>query len=106
MPLGRLILAGVDRAIEKAKELGARAILLNVSAPFHCPLMQPAADAMAQALAKTPPKTFEEVMALDKQLAAQGMAIQTGTPEQLGALLRSDLARWRKVISDAKISAD
>ncbi|CAN5149667.1 ACP S-malonyltransferase [soil metagenome] len=43
--------AAVDRAIEKAKELGARAIPLNVSAPFHCPLMQPAADEMANALA-------------------------------------------------------
>ncbi len=43
--------AAVDKAIEKAKELGARAIPLNVSAPFHCPLMQPAADEMAEALA-------------------------------------------------------
>ena len=43
--------AAVDLAIEKAKALGARAILLNVSAPFHCPLMQPAADEMAEALA-------------------------------------------------------
>src|ERR1700761_4705173 len=42
--------AAVDAAIEKAKELGARAIPLNVSAPFHCPLMQPAADEMAEAL--------------------------------------------------------
>jgi len=44
--------AAVDAAIEKAKELGARAIPLNVSAPFHCPLMQPAADEMAEALAQ------------------------------------------------------
>jgi [acyl-carrier-protein] S-malonyltransferase len=46
--------AAVDRAIEAAKTLGARAIPLNVSAPFHCPLMQPAADEMAEALAATP----------------------------------------------------
>ena len=45
--------AAIDKAIEKAKELGARAIPLNVSAPFHCPLMQPAADEMARALAET-----------------------------------------------------
>jgi [acyl-carrier-protein] S-malonyltransferase len=44
--------AAVDRAIEAAKTLGARAIPLNVSAPFHCPLMQPAADEMAEALAE------------------------------------------------------
>ena len=43
--------AAVDRAIEEARALGARAIALNVSAPFHCPLMQPAADEMAAALA-------------------------------------------------------
>ncbi len=41
----------IDRAIEIAKEMGAkRAIALPVSAPFHCPLMQPAADAMQDAL--------------------------------------------------------
>src|SRR5690606_35170282 len=44
--------AAVERAIPLAKEHGAkRALLLPVSAPFHCPLMQPAADAMEKALA-------------------------------------------------------
>jgi [acyl-carrier-protein] S-malonyltransferase len=44
--------AAVERAVEIAKAKGAkRAMLLNVSAPFHCALMQPAADAMAEALA-------------------------------------------------------
>ena len=43
--------AAIDRAIEMAKEMGAkRAVSLPVSAPFHCALMQPAADAMQDAL--------------------------------------------------------
>jgi [acyl-carrier-protein] S-malonyltransferase len=41
----------IDRAIALAKDMGAkRAVSLPVSAPFHCPLMQPAAEAMANAL--------------------------------------------------------
>lgn len=45
--------AAVERAVEIAKAKGAkRALLLPVSAPFHCSLMQPAADAMAAALAE------------------------------------------------------
>ncbi|MGQ0484131.1 MAG: ACP S-malonyltransferase [Hyphomicrobiales bacterium] len=45
--------AAVERALEIAKARGAkRAILLAVSAPFHCALMQPAADVMAEALSK------------------------------------------------------
>lgn len=51
---GNIVISGeanaVARAIEKAKELGARAIPLNVSAPFHCPLMSPAAEEMKAAL--------------------------------------------------------
>jgi [acyl-carrier-protein] S-malonyltransferase len=52
---GQVVISGskaaVDRACEIAKARGAkRAILLPVSAPFHCALMQPAADAMAEAL--------------------------------------------------------
>jgi [acyl-carrier-protein] S-malonyltransferase len=44
----------IDRAIELVKDHGIkRGILLPVSAPFHCPLMQPAADRMAEALAQT-----------------------------------------------------
>ncbi|HHG89097.1 MAG TPA: [acyl-carrier-protein] S-malonyltransferase [Devosia sp.] len=53
---GQVVISGdsaaIDRAIELAKAAGAkRALLLPVSAPFHCSLMQPAAEAMEQALA-------------------------------------------------------
>ena len=55
---GQVVISGhkeaVERAMEIAKERGIkRAILLPVSAPFHCPLMQPAADEMAVALGNT-----------------------------------------------------
>jgi [acyl-carrier-protein] S-malonyltransferase len=54
---GQVVVSGavhaVERALEIAKEKGAkRALLLPVSAPFHCSLMQPAAEAMAAALAE------------------------------------------------------
>lgn len=54
---GQVVISGsksaVERAVELAKEKGARrAMLLPVSAPFHCALMQPAADVMAGALAE------------------------------------------------------
>ena len=54
---GQVVLSGdkcaVERAVEIAKARGVkRAMLLPVSAPFHCALMQPAADAMAEALAE------------------------------------------------------
>jgi [acyl-carrier-protein] S-malonyltransferase len=52
---GQVVISGhrlaIERAIALAKDLGAkRAVLLPVSAPFHCPLMQPAAEAMEEAL--------------------------------------------------------
>ena len=55
---GQVVVSGntsaVERAVEIAKARGAkRAMMLKVSAPFHCALMQPAADAMAEALGKT-----------------------------------------------------
>lgn len=50
--------AAIERAIALVKDHGIkRGVLLPVSAPFHCPLMQPAADAMAEALAANPPVT-------------------------------------------------
>ena len=51
--------AAIERAIALTKEHGIkRGIALPVSAPFHCSLMQPAADRMAEALAETPPSKF------------------------------------------------
>jgi [acyl-carrier-protein] S-malonyltransferase len=57
---GQVVLSGhreaIERAIALVKDFGIkRGIALPVSAPFHCPLMQPAADVMAEALAATPP---------------------------------------------------
>ena len=59
---GQVVISGsktaVERAIEIAKTKGVkRAMLLPVSAPFHCALMAPAADAMAEALSATPPRS-------------------------------------------------
>jgi [acyl-carrier-protein] S-malonyltransferase len=53
---GQIVISGmkqaVELAVEKAKELGAKGMLLNVSAPFHSPLMEPAAEEMQAALAQ------------------------------------------------------
>jgi [acyl-carrier-protein] S-malonyltransferase len=87
--------AAVDLAIAKAKELGARAILLNVSAPFHCPLMQPAAEEMATALARTridPPRS---------PLVANITASPTLDPEMIRGLLVEQVTgrvRWRETM--------
>jgi [acyl-carrier-protein] S-malonyltransferase len=85
--------AAVDRAIEEAKTLGARAIPLNVSAPFHCPLMQPAADEMAQALAGA------TILAPKAPLVANINARPTLDPEVIRRLLAEQITgrvRWRE----------
>ncbi|MBX7247528.1 MAG: ACP S-malonyltransferase [Caulobacteraceae bacterium] len=85
--------AAVDKAIEAAKALGARAIPLNVSAPFHCPLMQPAADEMAEALAKA------EIVAPRTPLVANVTARPTLDPEEIRRLLVEQVTgrvRWRE----------
>ena len=85
--------AAVDRAIEKAKELGARAIPLNVSAPFHCPLMQPAADEMATALAAA------AIVAPRAPVVANVTARPTLDPEEIRRLLVEQVTgrvRWRE----------
>lgn len=85
--------AAVDRAIEKAKELGARAIPLNVSAPFHCPLMQPAADEMAAALAGA------TIVAPKIPVVANVTAAPVADPEQIRRLLVEQVTgrvRWRE----------
>jgi [acyl-carrier-protein] S-malonyltransferase len=85
--------AAVDAAIEKAKELGARAIPLNVSAPFHCPLMQPAADEMAAALAQT------AFIAPRAAIVANITARPTLDPEIIRGLLVEQVTgrvRWRE----------
>ena len=85
--------AAVDLAIEKAKELGARAILLNVSAPFHCPLMQRAADEMAEALSKA------TILAPRAPLVANVTALPTLDPEAIRRMLVEQVTgrvRWRE----------
>jgi [acyl-carrier-protein] S-malonyltransferase len=85
--------AAVDLAVEAAKGLGARAIPLNVSAPFHCPLMAPAAEEMREALAKTP------IKAPRAPLVANVTARPTLDPEAIRSLLVEQVTgrvRWRE----------
>jgi [acyl-carrier-protein] S-malonyltransferase len=88
----------IERAIEMAKDMGAkRAILLPVSAPFHCPLMQPAADAMAEALGP-----------IDIRMPAVPLyANVTAAPVSDPATIRDQLVeqvtgmvRWRETITN------
>ena len=88
----------IDRAIEIAKEMGAkRAILLPVSAPFHCALMKPAADAMAEALAQVD-LTAPRVPLYANVTAAPVLdpaAIRDQLVEQVTAMVR-----WRETIAN------
>ncbi len=92
--------AAVERALVIAKEKGAkRAVLLPVSAPFHCALMKPAADAMREALGKTtmaPPKV---------PLVANVTAAQVSDPAAILELLVRQVTgrvRWRECVSYMK----
>ena len=97
---GQVVISGhteaVTRAIELAKLRGAkRGMLLNVSAPFHCALMQPAADAMAEALASA---------ALDAPYVAL-VANVTAAPVADAATIRrllieqvTGMVRWRESV--------
>ena len=87
--------AGVDAALVAAKAQGVRAIALNVSAPFHSPLMQPAADAMAAALAEV------EMDLLDAPLVANVTARPVDDPDAIRALLVEQVTgrvRWRESV--------
>ncbi|MEM1286797.1 MAG: ACP S-malonyltransferase [Pseudomonadota bacterium] len=97
---GQVVISGhkaaVDRAIDLAKEAGAkRALLLPVSAPFHCALMQPAADAMRDALNSSPPQ------APDKPLVANVAAEAVNDPETIRNHLIDQVTgrvRWRESV--------
>ncbi len=88
--------AAVERAAEIAKEKGAkRAIMLPVSAPFHCALMQPAADVMAEALASV------EIKAPAVPLVANVRAEAVADPDMIRQLLVEQVTgsvRWRESV--------
>jgi len=95
---GQVVISGHREAIERAvalvKDFGIkRGMLLPVSAPFHCPLMQPAADAMAEALGRTPPG------ALRVPVFANVTAAVASEPADVQRLLVEQVTgrvRWRE----------
>ena len=97
---GQVVVSGnveaVERAIELAKERGARRpMLLPVSAPFHCALMQPAADVMAEALQASPP------VAPAVPLIANVSAEAVSDPDEIRDLLVRQvtaMVRWRESV--------
>jgi [acyl-carrier-protein] S-malonyltransferase len=88
--------AAIERAIALVKDHGIkRGIALPVSAPFHCSLMQPAADRMAEALADTPPS------ALSLPLYANVTASAVTDPAEEQSLLVEQVTgrvRWRESV--------
>ena len=88
----------IDRAIALAKDMGAkRAVPLPVSAPFHCPLMQPAADAMAEALGKT--EIIAPAVPLYANVTAQAVADPATIRDQLVEQV-TGMVRWRESIAN------
>ena len=89
--------AAVERAVDLAKERGAkRAVLLPVSAPFHCSLMAPAAEKMAQALADV------EVKAPAVPLVANVLASEVRDADDIRGLLVQQVThsvRWRESVA-------
>lgn len=88
--------AGVEKAAELAKALGARrALMLPVSAPFHCSLMQPAADRMAEALAEV------TLTAPGVPLIANVLAAPISDPDEIRMHLVAQVTgrvRWRESV--------
>ncbi len=88
--------AAVGRAVDLAKAAGAkRAVMLPVSAPFHCALMQPAAEAMADALAGV------AIKAPQVPVVANVEAAPVSDPERIRALLQAQICgavRWRESV--------
>lgn len=95
---GQVVVSGkreaVERAVDVAKEKGAkRAMLLQVSAPFHCPMMAPAADVMAVALAAV------ELLPPIVPLIANVTAAPVEDPAEIRRLLVEQvtgMVRWRE----------
>jgi [acyl-carrier-protein] S-malonyltransferase len=97
---GQVVISGhtaaVERAMAIAKAKGVRrAVLLPVSAPFHCALMAPAADAMAEALEKSPPAPPQVAV-----VANVSAAKATDPGEIVGLLVRqvTETVRWRECV--------